>query len=126
MISRAKCYYRQVVSVISENEAKYNWYKFPCVSMIKFFEDFEKMIGFQKSFRPSLSKNLHFHFKPLQNVSFLSYFLKLGSHIKFVFNFICFNEKYFKNDKRWFLFHVKSSFLSKDIFIFVLTCRKVM
>ena len=41
--------------------------------------------------------------------------------------FICYNENPFQNDKKCFLFHVKSSFRSLDIYIFVLIfwlCRK--
>ena len=41
--------------------------------------------------------------------------LKSGSHLR-NFCFIC-----FKNDEKYFLFHLKSSFRSQDIYVFVLT-----
>ena len=47
------------------------------------------------------------------------------SHSKKLFYLL--QLKAFKNDEKWFLFHPKSSFLSQDIELFVLTfwsCRK--
>ena len=52
-----------------KNKAKLNWYELPCAaSIIKIFENFEKMVSFLKSFCQSISKWLHIHFNPTQNV----------------------------------------------------------
>ena len=58
----------------------------------------------------------------------LGFLLKLDSHLpKKKIKNICFNDRPFKNDAKCFLFHLKSSFRSQDIQVFVLTvlaCRK--
>ena len=54
----------------SKIEAKLNLYEFPCASSLtKCLENFEKMTGFWKSFCPFISKSLHTHCSPSQNVS---------------------------------------------------------
>ena len=64
--------------------------------MLKCLENFQKMTCFYKSFYPFISKNLHFHFKPSQNVppilqlkdplSGLQQFLTIESPLKMMKN----------------------------------------
>ena len=54
-------------------------------------------------------------------------FLKSDSHLPKKRSFYLLQRKLFKNDEKCFIFHVKSSFCSQDIHIFVLTlwlCRR--
>ena len=50
--------------------------------MRKVLADFKKVTGFLKSFCPSISKGLHIHFNPSQNVSPNSFL----NHLEMVIN----------------------------------------